>query len=87
MVTRRNAEGRGLLLLKPKKPSNSHRIAAALASFDGVREVMLASGDYAFIVAADIGNERSIKTLSKRVRRRIGRVEISVASGHYVYRN
>lgn len=73
--------GSGLLLLKPKSPFNSSKIARKIANFNGVKEVSLTSGEYAFVVLVN-RNLDNVKTLTKKALRR---AKISAVVRHYSY--
>lgn len=71
------------ILLKPEVLSNAEKTARAIATFKGVKEVKITSGDYGFIVAAEHDESGRI---SSRIMRLTRRPKSSIAISHYAYR-
>ena len=75
------------ILLRPRRVQDSERVARAMARCEGVREVYLASGSYAFVLAADCDSEERARGIYERVRKAVdSEVEMSLAINHYVYK-
>jgi|SRR5271157_5481351 len=75
------------ILLKPVRKYDAESVAKRLAECEGVEEVCLTSGSYAYVVAAKNGSEKSICKVRDQVRRIVrGGGEVSVALNHYVYK-
>jgi DNA-binding Lrp family transcriptional regulator len=75
------------ILLKPARKYDAESVAKRIAACDGVKEVCLTSGSYAFVVAAKNGNEGDLCRVRDQVKRITrGSSEICVALNHYVYK-
>lgn len=73
----------GFLLLKPKIPADSGKIARAIMMCEGVKEVFLTSGEYAFVVSV----KSNLKGIKKSIRRIAKSVRVSEVIGHHSYKN
>ena len=54
------------ILLRPRRVQDSERVARAMARCEGVREVYLASGSYAFVLSADCDSEARARGICAR---------------------
>ncbi|MDE1828043.1 MAG: hypothetical protein KGH65_02715 [Candidatus Micrarchaeota archaeon] len=77
---------KGFLLLKPKTPSDSKKVANAIAMCKGVKEVFLTSGQYGFVATVEADASGGIKGIASLVRKATRCISTSFAVAHYVYR-
>ena len=74
------------ILLKSSRLSNPSKLAKAIALYKGVKEVLITSGDYGFIVLTDSGPKNSSSRIQNLIARRIGLLNIKSATKHLSYR-
>jgi len=77
----------GFLLLKPKLPLNSQKIARAIAMCSGVSEVFLTSGDYGFVIKVKEEGKSKLHDVKKSIGKIVKGSKISIANMHYLYKN
>ncbi|MDE1870154.1 MAG: Lrp/AsnC ligand binding domain-containing protein [Candidatus Micrarchaeota archaeon] len=90
MTIRKNSQfklDQGFLLLKPKLPLNSQKIARAIAMCNGVREVFLTSGDYGFVIKVEEKGRAKLQTVRRSISRIAKGGKISIANMHYLYKS
>ena len=75
------AKSSSFLLLRPSGTINSDRVAREIALCDGVKDVIVSSGEYAFVVETD--QHQRTQTLVRRV---AGQVKICATENHFLYR-
>jgi DNA-binding Lrp family transcriptional regulator len=76
----------GFLLLKPRMIADADKVARAIAMCNGVKEVYITSGEYAFMVELDPIQERSISKIKRDIEKLTKYVQINVATNHYTYK-
>lgn len=74
------------LLLEPKGLGNSGDVARRIARCRGVREVHLTSGNYGFVVSANMGAAKNLNRISSAVKKAAGSKSVKVAVSHFIYR-
>lgn len=75
-----------LLLLKPHFAGDAGRVARSIAACVGVREVLLTSGEYAFVVSI-YARRNGLNKIRKAIGKAAGKTDIDVVMQHRRYAN
>ncbi len=73
----------GFFFVKPRE-GNAKRFAKKLLDMEGVKEVMLTTGEYGFVVKTRMKDENAHQTMAKAIAKNVG--DCSIAVSHVNYR-
>ncbi len=81
-VQRKAAEG-GFIMVKPRAGCDSDTLAQEMATLQGVEKVVLASGEYGFLVSAK--NDDALQGIRNKLKSVLKGATITHIKSHYTY--
>lgn len=82
---RMRAVEESFLLMNPNPSKNSHEVARKMAACSGVKRVVMAKGDFGFVVLTSHNSDQHTRRMRKAMRRVSGSRVTKVAIGHFAY--